>query len=621
MSAQITINMNEILTNTVEIKAVLTAVNSTILANSWLFPFRNLSFLPLLVREALEPVQEAQCDPENYPDEFPVCMEGTRKAVITQAENKILDALESSDRFWINGVAGSGKTTLATSIVDKLRSRGVIVATFFCKRDEAERRNPRRILPTLAHQLCLALPQYRKHLAEALSINIQKQIPQPADPAKQLSLFIVDPLLAAGLDNGPVVLLIDALDECDEKPCELLVNALVKTSLPKHCVIVLVSRRLRYLQTKLDPVCSLLVDLDQVLDSPDMASDIYRLLKERLSRIATVYQDSDWPSSRDLSSLTKRAGGLFIWATIVCNFIDQPSYREELSRLLDDAEVAVGIDQLYAHALDIEFAKLHGKTAWVEDYKSVMGVILCSVVPLSATAISLLLGKRENTVKGTLAILQPVLLWGSPVRLAHGSLADYLLSERSEKLWIGPRYLHLSLARGCLLALCSSSLHFNMMGITDSSIRVESLPDIHSRRQGLPEHINYSASHWAQHLNQVGELDDEQKHAIASLVTQFLETTFLFWLETLSLLGAVYRGVHSLKLLHGWLKVQFSLGTWYGADDLTVSRACYAPCCGCVQIFRDIQCSHHKQPGAHLPLCLTFLSQELTLGATLSREI
>jgi len=507
------------------------------------------------VREALNPVQAAQCDPEDYPDEFPLCMEGTRRAVILLATDKILDALDSWERFWMNGVAGSGKTTLATSLVDKLRSRGVIVATFFCKRDDSDRRNPRRILPTLAHQLSLAFPEYRKHLAEALSINIQKQIPQPADPAKQLSLFIVDPLLASGLDSRRIVLLIDALDECDEKPCELLVNALVGVNLPQHCVLVLVSRRLRYLQAKLDRTCSLLVDLDQALDSPDMASDIYRLLKDRLIRIAATYQDSDWPSPGELSSLTKRAGGLFIWATIVCNFIDQPSYREELSRLLNHPDVAVGIDQLYTHALDIEFAKLHGKTAWVEDYKSVMGVILCSVVPLSATAISSLLGKRENTVKGTLAILQPVLLWGSPVRLAHASLADYLLSERSGKLWIEPRYLHLALARGCLLALCSPSFHFNMMGISDSSILVDGLPDIQSRRQELPEDVNYSARHWAQHLNQVGDLNDEQKTSISSLITQFFECNFLFWLETLSLLGAVYRGVDSLNLLHGWLKV------------------------------------------------------------------
>lgn len=437
----------------------------------------------------------------------------------------------------------------------RLRARNIIVATFFCKRDDADRRNPRKIIPTLANQLAVALPGYRQHLADALSINFKKNILQPADPAKQLSLMLTGPLKAADVENRRIVLFIDALDECDEQPCHLLVDALVGgTDLPKHVVIVLVSRRLRELQARMN-TATLLADLDQGLASPDMADDIYRLLQDRLKKIAKVYEDHDWPKPRDISALTARAGGLFIWATIACNFINQPSYQEVLEQLLSQEDVAVGIDELYTHALDLEFAKQHGKTAWVEDYKSIMGVVLCSVTPLSANAISALLQKRPNTVKGMLAILQPVLLWGSPVRLAHASLADYLLSERSGKLYVQPKYQHLALAEKCLQVLCSSQVHFNMAGISDSSVCISNFPDIQGRRDALPDHINYSARNWATHLKVSGDLDGAEKQAMMALITRFLKNSFLFWLETISLIGKVYEGVDSMNALCIWLQV------------------------------------------------------------------
>ncbi|KAJ7582499.1 hypothetical protein C8J56DRAFT_220667 [Mycena floridula] len=521
-----------------------------------------------IMQSQLNPIHNAKCDTEEYPEDFPLCMAGTRATVITGATESILNSLEDKLMFWMTGVAGSGKTTLGHTIVAKLCSRGVIVASFFCKRDDVARRNPRNVIPTLAYQLALLIPEYRPHLHAALEINMQKQIPQPAHPAKQLSLMILGPLTAANLSNRRVVLYIDALDECDEKPCQLLVDALIDQlqDFPKHLVVILVSRRTRELHAKLSTVTTLLVDLDETLESLEMNRDIRALMKEKLLRVAAAYDDHDWPTDWQISELTMRARGLFIWATTVCNFIDQPSYHEVLADLLSNPHIAIGVEELYAHALDGEFTK---KSAWESDYKTVMGVILCSRVPLSASAIAELLQKRINTVLGTLAILQPVMLWGSPIRLAHASLADYLLSERSGKFYVQPTYQHLGLARYCLKTLCSPKIfHFNLAVITDSSSSVGGLPDKAERRQALPEHAAYSCANWAAHLDLCESLEQAEKEMMANLLEEFFSCSFLFWLEALSLLEIVNEGVESLRILNVWLKTQ-SIPCKWASDAFT----------------------------------------------------
>ncbi|KAJ3716753.1 hypothetical protein DFJ43DRAFT_1100809 [Lentinula guzmanii] len=518
-------------------------------------------YLQVNVEAILRPIRSALFELDEYHEEYKGCLPGTRTAILIRAKETLRSALTSGDgqKFWLTGVSGSGKSTLSTSLVSALRADGITVATFFCRRDQVDRCNPCRVIPTLAWYLASELPEFRTSLGPILLELEEGRKALPTHPMAQLNTLLLRPLWDLATVHAsrpclspPIVILIDALDESDESSRLLLVDAFTSINFPVGVSIVLVSRKTRDLKQRLQSI-PVLLDLDQHLHSPDMDHDIRLYLENRLRYIREQqHEDANWPSEIEVSSLTKRADGLFIWAVIACNFIEQPSCRNELSRLLK-SNVVVGIDDLYAYTLGYEFSKMHGKDAWVRDYRSVMGCIICSISPLSPTDIAFLLGKRLNVVNATLQILQPLLTNDQDhVRLIHASLADYLLDKkRSQQLWVPHSYLHLALARGSLNVLIQFSEE------RSSSLNLEALSgpsdfaELSYSYSSIPSHIQYSSTFWARHLVQA-QLDDDELFKIGNLVKTFLESSFLSWVESLSVLHIVPSGLHSLNCLYAW---------------------------------------------------------------------
>ena len=63
--------------------------------------------------------------------------------------------------YWLNGLAGTGKSTIAQTIAERLFADGQLGASFFCSRDFEDRSNLKLIFPTLAVQLARKYPKFR----------------------------------------------------------------------------------------------------------------------------------------------------------------------------------------------------------------------------------------------------------------------------------------------------------------------------------------------------------------------------------------------------------------------------------------------------------------------------
>ena len=61
--------------------------------------------------------------------------------------------------YWLNGLAGTGKTTIAQTIAERVFAGGQLGASFFCSRDFEDRSNLQYIFPTLAVQLARKYPE------------------------------------------------------------------------------------------------------------------------------------------------------------------------------------------------------------------------------------------------------------------------------------------------------------------------------------------------------------------------------------------------------------------------------------------------------------------------------
>ncbi|KAH7316396.1 hypothetical protein B0J17DRAFT_686938 [Rhizoctonia solani] len=59
----------------------------------------------------------------------------------------------SSSIYWMNGMAGAGKTTIASTFCERVEQRILLAASFFCTRNSVECRSMARIVPTIAYQL------------------------------------------------------------------------------------------------------------------------------------------------------------------------------------------------------------------------------------------------------------------------------------------------------------------------------------------------------------------------------------------------------------------------------------------------------------------------------------
>ena len=148
------------------------------------------------------------------------CLRGTRKDVLLQIECWLTD--ERDQRvFWLNGLAGTGKSTIAQTFAENSFADRKLGASFFCSRDFEDRSDIHNIFPTLAFQLAYRYPQFRKELLPVLRAN-----PEVGRESlcSQLEKLLVGPL---GVTRISTLIIIDALDECrDEQPASALLSVL-----------------------------------------------------------------------------------------------------------------------------------------------------------------------------------------------------------------------------------------------------------------------------------------------------------------------------------------------------------------------------------------------------------
>lgn len=111
-------------------------------------------------------------------------------------------------------MAGTGKSTIAKSICEKLEEKKMLAGALFCSRQVEACRDHAKIIPTIASQLAY----YSCTFADNLGIELESD-PQLATKTikKQMGL-LVKPWKSAvqgrGLSSITPAIVIDALDEC-----------------------------------------------------------------------------------------------------------------------------------------------------------------------------------------------------------------------------------------------------------------------------------------------------------------------------------------------------------------------------------------------------------------------
>ncbi|KAF8753663.1 hypothetical protein RHS01_06821 [Rhizoctonia solani] len=93
--------------------------------------------------------------------------------------------------YWMSGMAGTGKTTIACTFAKWLEAEKLLAASFFCTRTSADCQDVTRIIPTVAYQLARYSIPFRSALCDILGNDSDIG---SKDIAAQFEKLILDPL-------------------------------------------------------------------------------------------------------------------------------------------------------------------------------------------------------------------------------------------------------------------------------------------------------------------------------------------------------------------------------------------------------------------------------------------
>ena len=545
------------------------------------------------------------------------CLRGTRTAILDEIELWIRD-FDKPPVFWLNGLAGTGKSTIAQTIAERTFADGRLGASFFCSRDFEDRRNLQSIFPTLAVQLARRYPEFRSTF-----IRFVRSDPEIVHESlyNQMKNLIVQPLVESSIST---VIVIDALDECkDEEPASAILSVLGQfvAEIPMVKFFITGRPESRIREGFRLPLLAKATDVFILheVEPGQVDNDIRLFFRHNFSELKTRRHGLDgWPTDEQLDLLCERAGGLFVYATATVRFIDQRnnSPKKQLDCLLQSqsssvfegrskfrANMNTTLDSLYTSILQEAFGDDDPEND--SRIRSVLGAVVLATNPLSPSAIAALLGFESEEVFPILSSMHSLLVLqediDQPVRTFHKSFPDFIVNPArclTSRFRVCPPDQHTELLAGSLETM-NRELKRNICKLPDGAVNSEVIDLRERTNEHIGQALEYACRSWYKHL--VGVIPAR----ITSILRRFLEEKFLFWLEVLSVLGAAKEAVHALEATTKceWVEVcripslvhfENSLGLGPGAID---PRPC-----------QRLLTFHNHILRGHQPVCTAYIS-------------
>ncbi|CUA76158.1 Cilia-and flagella-associated protein 52 [Rhizoctonia solani] len=490
------------------------------------------------------------------------CTPGTRVDVIANllawANGSSMDAV-----YWLNGMAGTGKTTIAYSVCKELSDKRTLAASFFCSRLREECRDVNRIIPSIAYQLARFSPAFQSALSTVME---EDQDAHHRVLTEQFQMLIQRPLLTT-ISNNPLdpvkmVVVIDALDECEDKDAiQDILGLLLKHAVNLPIRFIVSSRpepQIRDLMIDEQVKAKLVL---HELDTGDVQVDIETYVREELKPMNPP------PAESQIAALVAKAGILFIYAATAVRYVGYDNFRHNpdarLRTLLDaqDGQKTQSrkknqeIDGLYTTVLDAALNDDGLEDEERSDIEQVLRTVMCAYDPLTVASLSELL-QIHNTGR-VRAALRP--LWSvlhivgvdELVTTLHASFPDFMLDPARSKVYCCDSEVHNRiLAEHCMERIGKAQPHLNICGLESSYLPDRSISNIEERvSNAISPDLLYACRYWADHV-QAGKC----ALTLVEKLRDFLCTRLLLWIEVLNLKKHIKTSMECMKLVVEWCK-------------------------------------------------------------------
>ncbi|CUA71943.1 Brefeldin A-inhibited guanine nucleotide-exchange protein 2 [Rhizoctonia solani] len=504
--------------------------------------------------EGLRPVKQATYDSSLSTEvSRRGCTQGTRTAVLAGLDAWLHDP-NSASVYWMNGMAGTGKTTIAYTFCEQVDNRKQLAASFFCTRNSVDCRDTSRIIPTISYQLARYSISYRSALCDILGHN-----PDAGSKyvMKQFEQLLKDPLqLVTGAMPDNLLVVIDALDECDSRnEIERVLDMLLRYAKDVPLKFLITSRPEYeiYNRMRLHQQSRVVIHLHD-LESSLVQADIELYLTEELEFMS--------PTRTEIQQLAYRSGCLFIYAATLVRYIlygmRVANPRQRLQSVLSSTPQSgrshAEIDALYKAILESALQEADMEEHEADDVKTVLQTVLFAQEPIGVETISVLGGLDDpERVLYALQPLRSVIHQSEETGLVstlHASFPDFLLSsKRSGAFFCDVVQYSQPLAQRCFGAM-KSQLRFNICALDSSFVSDNDVEDLESRiKLSITPTLAYACQYWANHLGMA-----TRSGVLSKMLNEFLSQRLLFWMEVLNLLKMMNTGIDMLHKTNTWIK-------------------------------------------------------------------
>ncbi|KAH8201823.1 hypothetical protein TruAng_003997 [Truncatella angustata] len=406
---------------------------------------------------------------------------------------------QSSSILWIQGIPGSGKTVLASFIVNKLRTEvdgAVGVVYFFCDHRDFDKQALINFVSTAVVQLL-----YQHPILEPIAMDAFRGPDSRTRTALKVDEY-VDLFIKLARTLSHISIVIDALDEC--KGIRDFADCLRQLSKSQATIRILTTSRYEpVLENTIGPLAKHRIPLEQKIDR-DIHAFVTDEVESRVKARTLKVRSSDL-RALIVKTLTSRADGMFIWVSFQLNIISEltndKAIREALYKLPDGLEATY--EQLLKqakqrHKSNIEL--LATALKWIVSSRAPMKLSqLVEAISIEPTDTRRDLDKIMSDDRDLLKILGSLIVLDPAQRdpvisLVHFSLYEYLESD-GLRIHDSLSVFHVpALFLNSIAAICAQYLSF-----ADFEQPCRSLQELGDRRSSY-KFLNFAANNWLTHI-------------------------------------------------------------------------------------------------------------------------
>ncbi|KAF8748994.1 Encoded by [Rhizoctonia solani] len=410
------------------------------------------------------------------------CTKHTRTQILLELDQWSADP-QKPNVYWMNGMAGTGKTTIAYTFAESLKRRGLLGASFFCTRASSECQDVGQIIPTITYQLARYSMSFQSAVVKVLGSDPDIGTRAIAEQCEQL---IKEPLAQVkDVIPGGLVVVIDALDECNNaNGVRTILDVLfrITPNLPLKFFITsrpepIIRHRIEALSDLNRSMCVL-----HEIEKWMVEADIELYLREELD---------DSVSDQNLSQLAKLSGNLFIYAATAIRYIRPTGTIVDPDRLetilissTNSGFQHSDINELYTTILEAAVHQSGRDSQEQQQMRLILWTAVCTREPVNIDTLAALTGIKATKVNTLLQSLYSVLHVSratSMITTLHASFPDFMFGEaRSSKFYCDEAKHSQLLAKQCFQVM-EAQLRFNICSLETSFIPDREVQDLEDR--------------------------------------------------------------------------------------------------------------------------------------------